>query len=62
MTFFFFVFFSLFEGKDPIENEKKTKKKREDQKENWEKKEFVPTICASNKEKTKSFRPTRAHI
>ena len=48
------MFFSLFEGKDPIENEKKTKKKREDQKENWEKKEFVPTICASNKEKTKS--------
>ena len=34
--------------------EKQTKKKREDQKRIGRKKKIVPTICASNKEKTKS--------
>jgi len=34
--------------------EKQTKKKREDQKRIGRKKKIVPTICASNKEKTKA--------
>ena len=50
----FLLFFSLFEWKDSIENGKTNEKKKGRPKENWEKKKIVPTICASNKEKTKA--------
>ena len=52
MTFFCFFHFSKERTRSRME--KQTKKKREDQKRIGRKKKIVPTICASNKEKTKS--------
>ena len=52
MTFFCFFHFSKERTRSRME--KQTKKKREDQKRIGRKKKIVPTICASNKEKTKA--------
>ena len=53
VTFFFCLFFTF--RRKGLDREWKNKRKKKGRpKENWERKKTVPTICASNKEKTKS--------
>jgi hypothetical protein len=58
----FLLFFSLFEGKDSIENGKTNEKKKGRPKENWEKKKNRPHNLRVEQREDKVFRPTRAHI